>query len=911
MSGAFAVAWWQYLAAGWAPIPVAYADGSKQPAVAGVTGRAGSDLTEAQCVELAARLPDAHLGVRMPAGVLGVDVDDYGSKRGGATLAEAVRRWGPLPAGPWSSARDDGVSGIRFYRVPTDLEFVGVIRFGELGLADIELIARHHRFAVAAPSVHIKIGAPYTWRGVTDVVPNVAELPELPAAWVEGLRRTARSGGTSRSGRTARSGGTSGPVARVGSVEVSAWLDGLPDGECPRVRKIVDGVVLDVGSRYDSTKDAVWDLVREGHHRHRGVRDAVAKLRADYVAEVPERDAEVEFERQLSGAVAKVGDDPPPSDGRGCCNPLEQFAIESLQRRQEATARLETPLSMTPQPTVSQSRFTTDTGAATMSTEPPSLSVVPDPPTTTTAPAPMVGQLPDPLNLPDGWASMFASRLPPEFFTQPKPAPKPWALRGLLRVGDLGALVGGAGSGKSLYAYGLALDAGRAGLSAVYLDAENGHDDILTRTHDYGFRRGVPPTLHYFSFPSVTLDTEAGALEFRRWADQMLASVGRIDVVVLDTASRFLDGDENESAPWLNMYRRAFLPLKRAGIAVLRLDHTGKDEAKGARGSSAKNGDVDVVVQMAVTSDKGADKRASGGADERVAVTVFEVTKQRSGNYPARSTLVRSTVDGLLGYRAATAEAATLDAFFADATDEVRTIVEVLRERDPEAKLGYRVAREKLGHLAAQDATEKAWRTALRLHKRAVEGLPDELPGMLADGVVATPEQANEVRRRSGQKEDQQSPQQKDLSPADSQQTGERCGAAAPHLTAPATNAAEPHVKNGFTAAPHLTAPPSSAPPHRTPPIPRGMGVRGARLTAPSEPPSDKSGKAGSEPVAPPPSDRSAPQPFPPFAPPIRPTASASASQTWAWAPPPPIRPTCPHSPPCPPYTCDQPGRSA
>ncbi len=39
--------------------------------------------------------------------------------------------------------------------------------------------------------------------------------------------------------------------------------------------------------------------------------------------------------------------------------------------------------------------------------------------------------------------------------------------------------------------------------------------------------------------------------------------------------------------------------LKAEGITLLRLDHSGRDQSKGQRGSSAKNADVDVVFGLA------------------------------------------------------------------------------------------------------------------------------------------------------------------------------------------------------------------------------------------------------------------------------------------------------------------------
>src|SRR5690606_4194155 len=54
---------------------------------------------------------------------------------------------------------------------------------------------------------------------------------------------------------------------------------------------------------------------------------------------------------------------------------------------------------------------------------------------------------------------------------------------------------------------------------------------------------------------------------------------------------------------WLGLYRNTLLQLKRAGVAVIRLDHTGKDESKGQRGGSAKAGDVDAIWKLTAGTD--------------------------------------------------------------------------------------------------------------------------------------------------------------------------------------------------------------------------------------------------------------------------------------------------------------------
>ncbi len=71
----------------------------------------------------------------------------------------------------------------------------------------------------------------------------------------------------------------------------------------------------------------------------------------------------------------------------------------------------------------------------------------------------------------------------------------------------------------------------------------------------------------------------------------------------LDYCSRAVDGDENDSRTITDFYRETVLPLKQRGVAVLRLDHTGRNAAHGARGSSAKNDDVDAVWRLQTVGD--------------------------------------------------------------------------------------------------------------------------------------------------------------------------------------------------------------------------------------------------------------------------------------------------------------------
>jgi hypothetical protein len=63
----------------------------------------------------------------------------------------------------------------------------------------------------------------------------------------------------------------------------------------------------------------------------------------------------------------------------------------------------------------------------------------------------------------------------------------------------------------------------------------------------------------------------------------------------MDTASRTIQGKENDNDTWIDFYNYTGKILKSLGIAYIRIDHTGKNSNAGPRGGSAKMGDVDLV----------------------------------------------------------------------------------------------------------------------------------------------------------------------------------------------------------------------------------------------------------------------------------------------------------------------------
>ena len=134
----------------------------------------------------------------------------------------------------------------------------------------------------------------------------------------------------------------------------------------------------------------------------------------------------------------------------------------------------------------------------------------------------------------------------------------------------------------------------------LYVDFENDpRADVRERLQAMQFKPNQLGNLYYLSFPSLA------ALDSERGGEELMAAVAeyQAEVVVIDTVSRSVAGDENENDTWLSFYRHTGLRLKKAQVALIRLDHSGKDETKGQRGGSAKSGDVDAVWRLSRLTD--------------------------------------------------------------------------------------------------------------------------------------------------------------------------------------------------------------------------------------------------------------------------------------------------------------------
>lgn len=186
-----------------------------------------------------------------------------------------------------------------------------------------------------------------------------------------------------------------------------------------------------------------------------------------------------------------------------------------------------------------------------------------------------------------------------------------WLAYPIIPTGRAIALYAPAKAGKStiVLAIAAAVATGRPVLGrrihptteVLYLDYEMTQADLQQRLLELGYSSDDDLShLHYALLPSMPpLDTVEGATALLELCDLTGA-----ELVVVDTFGRAVEGEEDHADTVRDFYRHTGLTLKARGITYLRTDHSGKDVAKGMRGSSAKNDDVDLVWQLSRTDTK-------------------------------------------------------------------------------------------------------------------------------------------------------------------------------------------------------------------------------------------------------------------------------------------------------------------
>lgn len=305
-----------YWAAGWRGVLPLPARAKKHPP-AGYTGGAGADPSYAD-VQAWVDGPEAagNIALRLPADVLGIDVDAYDGKPGAATLRDTEATHGSLPPTWRTTSRDDGTSGIRLFRVPPGKSWADV------GGA-VEVIHRGWRYAVVWPSVHPE-NRTYRWvspDGVTSTVPPaVDDLPLLPDTWTAAF---------------ATGDAKDIPRANLAAEAAAGWLATLPGAAGTPCTRITAAAAADTAalrtaaaSAHNTGCAAAARLVRLAAEGHPGVLAVIGGVQAAFTGNVtdPHRHGAVrtaaeaarEWRDLLVSAVNLVCADMPPAPSCDC-----------------------------------------------------------------------------------------------------------------------------------------------------------------------------------------------------------------------------------------------------------------------------------------------------------------------------------------------------------------------------------------------------------------------------------------------------------------------------------------------------------------------------------------------------------------------------------------------------------------
>lgn len=134
----------------------------------------------------------------------------------------------------------------------------------------------------------------------------------------------------------------------------------------------------------------------------------------------------------------------------------------------------------------------------------------------------------------------------------------------------------------------------------AYIDNEMTPKDVQERTNDMGFDFDeLQGWLFYFSYPIIApMDSVSGGSETLQLMDAF-----ECDLLIIDTLSRVVKGEENSNDTYRNFYNHTGRLLKSHDKSVLRFDHAGHDPKK-SRGASAKADDVDLVFSLERRSGK-------------------------------------------------------------------------------------------------------------------------------------------------------------------------------------------------------------------------------------------------------------------------------------------------------------------
>lgn len=177
-------------------------------------------------------------------------------------------------------------------------------------------------------------------------------------------------------------------------------------------------------------------------------------------------------------------------------------------------------------------------------------------------------------------------------------------IQGLMPRKGVIVIYGDAGSGKTFWVLDVCPHIA-LGLSLQGRVVQQGGVLYVIAEGQGGFARRLRALVQkYLDLPSAPFRVIRQAVNLREMKDDLLIrakdvveDVGHLGLVVLDTLSQTLYGDEN-GADVVEYVGAANWLAEQLGCAVVVLHHEGKDSSRGMRGHSALRGNVDVVIRL-------------------------------------------------------------------------------------------------------------------------------------------------------------------------------------------------------------------------------------------------------------------------------------------------------------------------
>jgi len=182
-----------------------------------------------------------------------------------------------------------------------------------------------------------------------------------------------------------------------------------------------------------------------------------------------------------------------------------------------------------------------------------------------------------------------------------------WLVEGRLESGTLSMIYGEPASGKSFLALDLAASVatGRAwngfnvSQGGAIIFAGEGKSGLTRRARAWSISKSLPLQNQPLYLSSGPIDlSEKSSLELIQ--QEILEIAERVDLklAVIDTLSRHFGGDENSATDMASFVRTLDTLRQQNEMAIILVHHSGKDSARGARGSSALRAAVDMEMVL-------------------------------------------------------------------------------------------------------------------------------------------------------------------------------------------------------------------------------------------------------------------------------------------------------------------------